>query len=44
VKNILHLGKEELCDSRATSGFLKTAHTKNRILVQFFGPKVQAQN
>jgi hypothetical protein len=23
---------------------LKTAHTKNRILVQFFGPKIQAQN
>ena len=28
----------------ATGDFLKTAHTKNRILVLFFGPKIQAQN
>ena len=28
----------------ATGGFLKTAHTEIRVLVQIFGPKIQAQN
>jgi hypothetical protein len=35
---------EELCGTRVTRGFLKSAHTVNGILVQNFGPKIQAQN
>jgi hypothetical protein len=43
---VLHLrsGNIALRNTRATGGFLKTAHTINRILVQIFGPKIQAQN
>jgi hypothetical protein len=50
VKNILvhvlvlYLGSGTLRNTRATGGFLKTAHTENRILVQIFGSKIQAQN
>ena len=42
--HILHLRNEGLCGSGATGGFLKIAHTKKKILVQIFGPKIQAQN
>ena len=35
---------EELCGVGDTGGFLKIAHTKKKILIQIFGPKIQAQN
>jgi hypothetical protein len=44
IYNILHLGSEELCGIGDTGGFLKIARSKKKILVQIFGPKIQAQN
>jgi hypothetical protein len=31
-------------NNKDTGGFLKIAHTKKKILVQIFEPKIQAQN
>jgi hypothetical protein len=43
-EDILALDSGALRNTRATGGFLKIAHTKKKILVQIFGPKIQDQN